>query len=140
MTRWTAEDVRAVEARRLKQQDVAKPSKYRNVKVVVDGEKFDSKREAAYWQQLKVRERIGEIQGLERQVPFDLLCPYLQGSGDNRVVATYIADFTYRTFGPETWNPDGDLHVVDAKGRRTALYALKKKWLELQDGIVIEEV
>jgi hypothetical protein len=49
------------------------------------------------------------------------------------VVSFYIADFVYQ-------DAKGRTHVVDAKGKRTAVYQLKKKWLELQEGIVIEEV
>ena len=56
------------------------------------------------------------------------------GASDAHVeVARYIADFTYRDAG------DGRLHVVDSKGKRTAMYALKAKWLNLQSGVVIEE-
>jgi len=45
-------------------------SKYRNRKTVVDGITFDSKREAARWQELKLLERAGEITELERQVEY----------------------------------------------------------------------
>lgn len=120
----------------------AKPSKYRNVKTIVDGIVFDSKREAQYWAELKLREKAGEISGLERQVSFPLCCPgglvkngvreYL-GFAGAQVVAHYIADFVFV-------DRAGEKHVVDAKGKRTAMYQLKKKWLELQSGIVIEEV
>jgi len=104
-------------------------TKYRNVPVTLDGQRFDSKREAAYWQQLKAREAAGEITQLRRQVVFPLLCP-----ADDRaqLVATYIADFVYVEAGTR--------HVIDAKGYRTAVYKLKKRWLYVQDGIAIEEV
>jgi hypothetical protein len=113
-----------------------KRSKYRNVKVVVDGQTFDSKREAAYWQGLKARERNGEIANLRPQVVFALCAPDRREKTAHFqqavVISYYVADFVYVEAGQQ--------HVVDAKGKRTALYALKKKWLELQDGIVIEEV
>jgi hypothetical protein len=48
------------------------------------------------------------------------------------MVSSYVADYVYVE--------QGKRHVVDAKGKRTQMYALKKKWLFLQDGIVIEEV
>jgi hypothetical protein len=38
------------------------------------------------------------------------------------------------------YQANGVTHVVDAKGHRTREYQLKKKWLELQTGIVIQEV
>lgn len=111
-----------------------KPSKYRNVKVVIDGERFDSKREATYWRGLKAREKNGEIDDLRRQVPFTLCAPErIEGRfhGAIATVATYIADFVYFE--------NGQRHVVDAKGKRTAMYQLKKKWLAIQDGIQVEE-
>ena len=43
----------------------AKPSKYRNTPVTVDGIRFDSKREAAYYSELKIREKAGEVGGVE---------------------------------------------------------------------------
>jgi hypothetical protein len=115
-----------------------KPSKYRNVKVTIDGEQFDSKREAAYWQGLKAREAAREIHSLARQVPFALCCPDRTSIEDQQVrsalvVAQYFADFSY-------YDRDGTRHVVDAKGHRTQEYRLKKKWVELQDGVLIEEV
>lgn len=106
-------------------------SKYRNVKCVVNGEKFDSQREAAYWQGLVARERAGEITDLRRQVAYPLLAPTRE-AGSAAVVAHYIADFVFVQ--------DGVQRVLDAKGLKTQMYLLKRKWLELQDGIKIEEV
>jgi len=108
----------------------ASPSKYRNVRVKIGNDWFDSTREADYWRGLQARQANGEISNLHRQVVFPLLCPV----EDRAVmVASYVADFTYS-------DERGVRHVVDAKGHRTALYRLKRKWLELQDGIVVEEV
>ena len=139
MSQWTAEDVERHNARigaKMPAHVAVKKSKYRNVRTVIDGEKFDSKREAQYWAELKLREKAGEIDSLQRQVPFDLCCPDDNASyGEvSRVVAVYIADFTYRD------SRTHQQHVVDAKGKRTPMYALKKKWLELQSGVIIEEV
>jgi len=104
-------------------------SKYRNVKVTIDGITFDSRREAAYWQGLKARERNGEITDLQRQVIFPLCCPF----EDRAVmVSSYVADFVYYEHGKR--------HVVDAKGHRDKVYKLKRKWLRSQDGVTIEEV
>lgn len=112
---------------------VPKASKYRNVKTVVNGIPFDSKREADYYTLLLARSRNGEIFDLQLQQPFDLACPDKDAPMCSVVVARYVADFTYR-------DPAGVLHIVDAKGHRTALYKLKSKWLYLQKGYVIEEV
>lgn len=106
------------------------PSKYHNRRVTIDGVLFDSIREAGYWQGLQAQAATGEITELRRQVIFPLLCPIEDRAA---MVATYVADFTYR-------DRRGALHVVDVKGVRTAIYKLKRKWLQLQDGIAIEEV
>lgn len=112
-------------------------SKYRNVKTVVDGIQFDSKREAEHWMGLRAREQAGEITGLQRQVHFPLMCPVMDEVGAQAVgplmqVAEYVADFVYRE--------GGLLKVVDAKARRISPYPLKAKWLALQQGIEIVEV
>ncbi len=121
-----------IERRNLKISE-PKKSKFRNVKKrTADGHVFDSGREADYWIGLKALESCGEISELRRQVPFPLYCADNASKGFAVQVSDYLADFTYQEAGK--------LHVVDAKGHRTAVYKLKKKWLELQDGIIIEEV
>lgn len=112
----------------------ARRSKYRNVKVVIDGMVFDSKREGAEYQRLKALQHAGEIAELRCQVPFPLLAPVEAHPGTSAVVSYYVADFTY------TWRPSGAHVVADAKGKRTAMYLLKRKWLELQSGIEIAEI
>lgn len=119
------------------QQIAAPQSKYRNVKVTVHGQKFDSQREANHFLALKAREAAGEIRALRCQVPFDLECPIeVRNTGvelQHAVVARYVADFTWRDLQDR-------LHVADAKGVRTQLYRLKAKWMNLQYGLIIEEV
>lgn len=113
----------------------AQQQKYRNVKTVVDGITFDSQREATRYQELKILEKCGSITTLRCQERFSLRAPCRDGS--SVVVAEYVADFCYKDLR------DGQLVVEDVKGgnaTKTALYRLKKKWLELQDGIVIQEV
>lgn len=106
-------------------------SKYKNVRFSVDGLGFDSKREAAYYVGLKARAHNGEITNLQIHPTFALLAP--TPGGINVEVAQYEADFTYR-------DASGGRHTVDVKGVRTKMFLLKRKWLELQEGIVIEEV
>jgi Protein of unknown function (DUF1064) len=67
-----------------------KPSKYRNIKTIVDGLSFDSKAEAKRWHELKLLERAAELSKLERQVRFDF-----KHNGVN--LGFYKADFTYFT-------------------------------------------
>lgn len=138
MSRWTRLDVTRHE---LKQALKATPSKYHNIKVIIDGEKFDSAHEAKVYQDLQLRQKAGEIYGLQRQVHFPLLAAVMDESGAASTgvivqVATYIADAIYRDVGTD------ELHVLDAKGQRKRIcpYPLKAKWLFLQQGIVIEEV
>ncbi len=143
MAQWTQSDVDRVQARR----GVASPkrSKYRNVKVVVDGQRFDSKREAQHWQELNLRKKAGEIRDLKRQVELDLLCPVIHGDddlGETMRVATYVADFVFTDCYPDI-TKNSPVRIQDVKGgkaTRTALYQLKKKWLFLQYGIEIEEI
>jgi hypothetical protein len=47
-------------------------------------------------------------------------------------VCTYRADFTYLE--------GGRLVVEDAKGWRTEMYLLKRKWLKLEYGLDVREV
>ncbi len=124
-----------IERRNLKISE-PKPSKYHNVRVEIDGEKFDSKHEAQIWSMLRMREKAGEISDLSRQFSLDLKCPHNMIPDCSLTVAHYIADFRYLDIKRDEWK------YIDAKSKatRTQIYRLKKKWLELQDGIIIEEV
>lgn len=133
-----ASDIARMQARGSAQ--APKASKYKNVKVTIDGHKFDSKREAAIYAELKLREKAGEIRNLQLQVPFELNAPAEMYPPDGRVqVAEYIADFTFEERGvvPISWK----FVVADCKGgRNTQMFQLKKKWLFLQSGIEIREL
>ena len=96
-------------------------SKYKAKKVVVDGIKFDSKREEQRWKDLLILQHIGEIKDLRRQVRFELQPSYKKNGKTIRAI-TYIADFTYFL--------NGKLIVEDSKGYRTEVYKLKKKIFE----------
>lgn len=102
--------------------------KYNNTKIRVDGRLFDSKAEAARWQELQLLERAGEIKELERQVEYELI-PKQKGE---RAVK-YIADFRYV-------DQDGKTVVEDTKGVRTPVYILKRKLLLWVHGIRVREV
>ena len=49
-----------------------KKSKYSNIKTVVDGIEFDSKKEADYYCQLKILKRAGEIKDFDLQQRYEL--------------------------------------------------------------------
>ncbi len=105
-------------------------SKYRNRKVEIDGEVYDSLWEREYHQRLLLAERAGGIRDLRRQVVFELSWP------DGTRICTYRADFVYIDAG------SGALMAVDAKGqkRNTAVFQIKRKLMKLCHGIEIEEV
>ena len=102
--------------------------RYNNTKIRVDGRLFDSKAEAARWQELQLLERAGEITELERQVEYELI-PKQKGE---RAVK-YIADFRYI-------DHDGKTVVEDTKGVRTPVWIIKRKLMLRVHGIRIREV
>lgn len=92
-------------------------NKYRNVKCVYDGLKFDSKKEAQRYAELKVLEKCGAIQNLKTQVKFCIV----PKTEKNRRARFYIADFVYTENGVNT--------IEDVKSpitRRNPVYSLKK--------------
>lgn len=110
-------------------------SKYNSKKTVVDGQTFDSKKEANRYQELLLLEKAGVIKNLSRQVKFVLIPSQRDENG--KVVereCSYKADFTYEEEG-------GIKTVVeDVKGYRTKDYIIKRKLLLYQYGIRIREV
>jgi hypothetical protein len=102
-------------------------SKYGNVKTITsDGIKHDSIKEANRWCELKLLERAGMIQDLQRQVKYELI-----PKQDGERPVYYIADFVY--------TENGKRIVEDTKGMRTKEYKLKKKMMLYFHGIKIKE-
>jgi uncharacterized protein DUF1064 len=101
-------------------------SKHRNKPITIDNIRFQSKREAARYQELKLLLREGVIHNLELQPRFDLII-------NHRFCGFYKADFRYIS-------QDGKSITEDAKGRRLPLYVLKKRIVEALYGITITEV
>jgi hypothetical protein len=99
------------------------PSKYRAVKTAIDGVIFDSKKEAARYQELKLMERAGLISELEMQPEFELIPAYSTKDGQKVRKIVYRADFRYMDRATKT------RIVEDVKGMKTAIYKLKKKIL-----------
>lgn len=108
-------------------------SKYYSKKVIVDGIKFDSKKEGEYYQKLKALERADKIYGLQLQKEYVLQDSFKLNNKTIRAIK-YRADFSYVS------RDDDKLHVVDVKGYRTDVYMLKKKMFEYKYGIELEEV
>ena len=122
-------------------------NKYHSRKITIDGENFDSQKEARRWQALRLLERAGQIQGLRRQVRFELIPPqyetttrYSKKTGKRlkdevKLVERgvyYIADFVYS-------RPDGAMVVEDTKGVQTPEYIIKRKLMLKVHGIKILE-
>lgn len=109
-----------------------KKTKYGAHKTVVDGIKFDSRKEAERYYQLKFLEKQGTIKDLQRQVKFVLIPT--QRDKDGKLLErerSYIADFVYIMHGERI--------VEDTKGFRTAEYKLKKALMLYIHGILIHE-
>ena len=123
-------------------QEVQKRSKYGNRKVVRDGIKFDSEREAARFGELKVLRAMGKIRDLRLQANFTLVEGYTTIEGKRIKPMVYRADFAYeRATEPDC---NGTVYwlreVEDAKGMKTKDYLLKKKLMQDKYGITIREV
>ncbi len=99
-----------------------KPSKYHNIITECDGIKFQSKKEAKYYRELCCRVHAGEVSYFLRQVPF-----HLQGG------VKYVVDFA-------EFHRNGSVHFVDVKGHKNAMYLVKKRLVEAEYPIRIEEV
>lgn len=122
----------------------AKPQKYHAEKLTVDGATFDSGKEYSRWCELCLLARAGEISGLRRQVPYNLIPPQREpdtvgargGVKPGKLIergVDYIADFVYR-------DKAGNTVVEDAKGVRTKEYIIKRKLMLWVNGIRVREV
>ena len=121
---------------------IPKKSKYGNRKVMRDGIKFDSEREARRYGELKFLLKQGRIRDLRLQANFTLVEGYTTVEGKRIKPMVYRADFTYeRATEPDCngavhWLPE----IEDAKGMHTQAYELKKKLMLDKFGITIREV
>ena len=124
-------------------------NKYGNKKVIIDGEVFDSMREAYRYRDLEFLESCGAISDLKRQVAYELIPAqrekstrvYKKGRKKGQPIegkiiekaVNYVADFVY------TDTADGKEVVEDAKGVRTKDYIIKRKLMLYIHGIKIRE-
>lgn len=120
--------------------------KYNNKKVIVNGIKFDSQKEAKRYQELSMFEKAGVISGLQMQVKFLLIPAQYEiverygkkgqklqsGTKCIEKECSYYADFVYKQ-GCETI-------VEDTKGFKTPEYIIKRKLMLYKYGIKIKEV
>lgn len=100
--------------RELAMKPAKAPNKYHNEPTTVDGIRFDSKKEARYYEQLKIRKAVGEVSYWLMQVPLRL-------PGGSRYVVDFLVFFTDLTEPPQ---------YIDVKGRETQVFRLKKREVE----------
>jgi len=86
--------------------------KFNAVRTEVDGIKFPSKKESKYYEELKLRQKAGEVVFFLRQTPF-----HLPGN------VKYVVDFT-------VFLADGTIEFIDVKGVITDIFKLKCKQVE----------
>lgn len=125
---WTAEQYRAFALKKA----VKKPSKYGNSKIEVHGIKFDSKKEAARYIELKRMESAGMIYGLKLQVPF-VLAPAIKINGRTKPALRYFADFCYSITGTH------EKITEDSKGFKNDVYKIKQHLMKSVHNIEIKE-
>ena len=105
-------------------------SKYGNKKTTIGNEKYDSRKEARRYLELKKLEEQGEISELRKQVKFELI-----PKQDGERAVRYYADFTYIQ--------NGELVVEDVKSpvtRENGVYVIKRKLMLYKHGIRIKEI
>lgn len=140
--------------------DPEKESKYHNVKIVINGIRFDSKKEGRRYLQLLDAQREGVISDLRLQQDFTLQEAYTTPEGERIRAIRYQADFTYKiqwagynvptsiSFDDlEYWRSvverfgHGAMVVEDTKSRatRTPQYMMKYKMMA-DKGYTIREV
>lgn len=95
-------------------------NKYSNIKTEVDGIKFDSRKEATHYGQLKMLLRSKVIKELKLQPAYVLQEGFIDKGGTKHRPLTYVADFEYI-------DEKGKLRVEDCKGMKTDVYKIKKK-------------
>lgn len=116
-------------------------SKYGAIKTTIDGKKFDSKKEAERYAELKMMQRVGLIRDLETQVKYVLIPSQRDDNG--KVIekeCSYIADFVYHDIKADR------LVVEDVKGYRNpssagyAKFVIKRKLMLFIHNIRIREI
>ena len=104
------------------QEKGTRKSKYNAKKTKIDGQVFDSQKEAEFYNELNLRLKAGEINGFCLQ-PVFILADSLK----------YKADFII-------FNNDGTSEIVDTKGFKTKEYIVKKKVFEDKFNLKIKEI
>lgn len=113
-------------------------SKYGAVKESRGKIVFDSRKEAARFDELMLRLKAGQIRNLRLQVQFTLKESYITPEGERVGAIRYVADFTYEARMDDRW-----VYVVEdvkSKATKTKVYSMKKKLMYDKFGILVQEV
>jgi hypothetical protein len=136
--RGLVREVAHVERGRESRPASSRQQKYNAVRTEVDGQTFASKKEAARYEVLKLKQAAGEIAQLECQPVFPLhvmRLAYSETPIHISLVGKFTADFSYLHLAT------GEFVIEDVKGfRKGEAYRLRKKVCEAIHGIVITEV
>lgn len=118
-----------------------KENKYHNVKDSRGEIRFDSKREAARFDELMMLQQAGVIRNLKLQHDFTLQEAYTTPQGERIRAIRYKADFSYET-QKDAEKTRWTLVVEDVKSKptRTKDYAMKRKMFREKYGFSITEV
>lgn len=108
-------------------------SKYKAIKTIVDGNTFDSKKEALRYNELKLLQRAGIIKSFSCQPEFILQDGYRRKDGKKIRAIKYIADFKVEY-------PDGHIEIEDSKGMETDVFKIKRKLLEAKHDLILKIV
>ena len=115
-------------------------TKYGNRETEVTGIKFDSKKEARRFLELREMEQCGAISDLRLQVNFTLIEGFTKPSGERVKPEIYKADFAYKK---KDQNGAYTIYIVeDVKSRatKTEKYRIKKKQMWEKFHIEVQEV
>lgn len=118
-------------------------SKYHAIKITIDGNTFDSRKEYRRFCELSLLQRAGAITDLQRQVEFVLIPAQrepdtigvrggVKKGKTLELAVKYVADFVYRE--------NGKTIVEDTKGFKTKDYIIKRKLMLWVHGIRIKEI
>lgn len=102
-------------------------TKYGNKPIEIDGIKFQSMLEGAFYQRLRDYKKAGKIHDFKMQTVF-----VLHGA-KGISICKYKLDFLIETFGTLE-NPFGTRRYVEVKGYWTAVAKLKRKLFEAEYG------
>lgn len=121
---WKKKGFELVDGKLIEKGNKKSYNKYRNSRTVVDGIKFDSKKESEYYSKLKLLKKVNEILDFEMQVKMPIKIKEIH-------ISNYILDF-------KVVHLNSSIEYIDIKGQdkksgkfiTTDVFKLKKKLIE----------